>query len=62
MSSDTKKKRKSKKEAQLVIRLEKDLRDRFIDACQDIDTSASRELRGFIKRFLRKYDNGELED
>lgn len=61
-ANDDKKKSKNKKEAQLVIRLEHELRDRFVDACQDIDTTASRELRGFIKRFLKRYDKGEFDD
>lgn len=55
-------KKKKKKEAQLVIRLEKDLRDQFIAACQDIDTSAARELRGFMKKFLKRYERGEYND
>jgi len=54
--------KKKKKDAQLVLRLDSDLRDRFLDACQDLDTSAAREVRRFIKRFLKRYDNGELED
>ena len=56
------KRKKSKKDAQLVLRLEKDLRNRFVDACQDLDTSAAREVRRFIKRFLKRYDKGELDD
>ena len=58
----TQKKKQSKKDAQLVLRLNHDLRDRFVDACQDLDTTAAREVRRFIKRFLRKYENGELEE
>ena len=54
--------KKSRKDAQLVLRLEKELRDRFVDACQDLDTSAAREVRRFIKRFLRRYEKGELDD
>ena len=57
-----KKNKKSKKDAQLVLRLNADLRDRFVDACQDLDTSAAREVRRFIKRFLKRYENGELDD
>ena len=53
---------KSKKDAQLVLRLNKDLRDRFIDACQDLDTSAAREVRRYIKRFLKRYERGDLDD
>ena len=55
-------KKEKKKNAQLVLRLNKELRDQFIDACQDLDTSAAREVRKFIKRFLRRYEKGELDD
>lgn len=53
---------KKKKNAQLVLRLNKELRDRFVDACQDLDTSAAREVRRFIKKFLKRYENGEFDD
>ena len=53
---------KGKKDAQLVLRLNKDMRDQFIDACQDLDSSAAREVRRFIKRFLKRYDRGDLDD
>ena len=55
-------KEKKKKDAQFVLRLNKDLRDRFVDACQDLDTSAAREVRRYIKRFLKRYDRGDLDD
>jgi hypothetical protein len=51
-----------KKNAQLVLRLNKDLRDRFVEACKDLDTSAAREVRRFIKKFLKRYDNGEFDE
>ena len=56
------KKENKKKNAQLVLRLNKELRDRFVEACHDLDTSAAREVRRFIKKFLKRYDNGELDD
>ena len=62
MANNKDKQRKSRKDAQLVLRLDKELRDRFVGACQDLDTSAAREVRRFIKRFLRRYDKGELDD
>lgn len=63
MAEDKKsRKNKTKKDAQLVLRLNKDLRDRFVDACQDLDTSAAREVRRYIKRFLKRYDSGDLDD
>ena len=57
-----KKKKKRKKDAQLVLRLNKEVRDRFVEACQDLDTTSAREVRRFIKRFLKKYENGELDE
>ena len=56
------KKKKSRKDAQLVLRLNKDLRDRFVEACQDIDSSAAHEVRRFIKRFLKRYERGDIEE
>jgi hypothetical protein len=55
-------KSKNKKEAQLVIRLDEKMRDQFVAACKDMDTSASREIRRFIKRFQLKYENGDFEE
>ena len=62
MAKKKAKQKKSRKDAQLVLRPDKELRDRFVDACQELDTSAAREVRRFIKRFLRQYDKGELDD
>ena len=62
LPSKVAKREKKKKNAQLVLRLNKDLRDRFVDACQDLDTSAAREVRRFIKKFLKRYENGELDE
>ena len=56
------KKKKPKKDAQLVLRLNGDLRDRFVDACQDLDTTAAREVRRFIKRFLKRYERGDFDE
>ena len=55
-------KEKKKKNAQFVLRLNKDLRDRFVDACDELDTSAAREVRRFIKKFLKRYEAGELDE
>ncbi|MFQ5609449.1 MAG: hypothetical protein ACE5F8_04180 [Woeseiaceae bacterium] len=62
MAIKNEKKSKPKKDAQLVLRLNNDLRDRFIDACQDLDTSAAREVRRFIKRFLKRYERGDFDE
>ncbi len=41
------------KEVKLVVRIEAGLRDAFIETCQDMDTTASREVRRFIRDFLK---------
>ncbi|MER2526546.1 MAG: hypothetical protein WAU60_09875 [Candidatus Competibacter denitrificans] len=51
-----KKKQKSDEEedVKLVVRIEVGLRDAFIEACQAADTTASREVRRFIRDFLAR--------
>lgn len=46
--------KKTKRESQLVIRISGDQRDEFVAMCDALDTSASREIRRFIKEFLRQ--------
>ena len=41
-----------KKDSQLVIRINGAERDEFVSLCEDLDTSAARELRKFIRRFV----------
>ncbi|MDJ0908092.1 MAG: hypothetical protein QNI99_02795 [Woeseiaceae bacterium] len=60
--SKKRKKRKSKKDSQLVLRLNGELRNRFVEACQDLDTTAAREVRRFIKRFLKRYERGDFDE
>ena len=62
MATKPKKKKKPKKDAQLVLRLNGDLRDRFVEACQDLDTTAAREVRKYIKRFLKRYERGDFDE
>ena len=51
--SETKKNRKNKKkDSQLVIRINGEERDRFVSLCDELDTSAAREIRRFIKSFV----------
>lgn len=56
MSKDKKTKLSSKKvqkkNCQLVMRLNDEVRDEFIALCDELDTSASRELRRFIGEFI----------
>lgn len=48
-------KKVNKKDAQLILRLNKEQRDEFVELCKDLDTSAAREIRRFIKGFLREH-------
>lgn len=50
-------KAKSKKDSQLVLRLDKIERDDFVELCKQMDTSAAREIRGFIRDFMRENKN-----
>ena len=58
---DSKKPKKKKKEAQLILRIDREQRDVFVAICKEIDTSAAREVRRFIKRFIKDYEAGTLE-
>ena len=44
----------SKKNSQLVLRLDKRERDAFVDLCKQLDTSAAREIRAFIRQFMKE--------
>lgn len=44
----------NKKDAQLLIRINSAERDRFVQLCEDLDSSAARELRKFIRSFIKK--------
>lgn len=53
--SDTKKSKKQPaKDSQLIIRINRVERDRFIDICAEIDTTAAREIRRFIRDFVKE--------
>jgi hypothetical protein len=66
MGQKTKNKSKVKtqkiNDSQLIIRLDKDMRNEFIATCKELDTSASRELRRFIKIYMRQYHSGEFDE
>lgn len=56
MSRKKKQKAESGEDVKLVVRIEAELRDAFIEACQAADTTASREVRRFIREFLALSD------
>lgn len=47
-----------KKNSQLVLRLDKDERDAFVELCKEMDTSAAREIRRFIREFMKENEEG----
>jgi hypothetical protein len=49
------------KDSQLVIRLNGELRDEFVDICKQLDTTSAREIRGFIRNFIEMYKKGEFD-
>ncbi|MFC4213689.1 hypothetical protein [Pseudophaeobacter arcticus] len=53
--------KKVRKDAQLIIRISKEERDAFVDLCDGLDTSAAREIRRFIRGFLREHDTTTSE-
>jgi len=54
MAGGKKKRKKTKKDSQLVIRIHSEDRDQFVSLCDELDTSAAREIRKFIRRFLKE--------
>lgn len=54
MTEIPKKTKLNKKDAQLLIRINTTERDEFIHLCESLDTSAARELRKFIRSFIKK--------
>lgn len=54
MPDKLKKVKKNKKDSQLLIRISSEERERFLQLCEDLDTSAAREIRHFIRGFLKQ--------
>lgn len=48
-----------KKDGQLLIRINSTERDEFIRLCEELDTSAARELRKFIRSFVKQHNGNE---
>ena len=55
MTDQPKKIKANKKDGQLLIRINSTERDEFIQLCEAMDTSAARELRKFIRSFIKKH-------
>jgi hypothetical protein len=57
-----KKTKAKKKNSQLVIRINDEERDDFVSLCEELDTSAAREIRRFIRGFLKEHEQAAEED
>ncbi len=53
MTDKKKSKKKDLKDSQLIIRIGASDRDQFVALCNSLDTSAAREVRRFIRGFLK---------
>lgn len=54
MSDKPKKVKLNKKDSQLLIRISTLERDQFVQLCEQLDTSAAREIRQFIRGFINQ--------
>lgn len=48
-----------KKNSQLLIRINDEERDEFVSLCEELDTSAAREIRKFIRQFIIENSTNE---
>ncbi|MDX2369418.1 MAG: hypothetical protein QNK36_13625 [Colwellia sp.] len=55
MSNPKIEKKKVKKNSQLIIRINEEDRNEFVAQCDEIDTSAAREIRRFIRTFMAEH-------
>ena len=55
MTNPKTEKKKAKKNSQLIIRINEEDRNEFVAQCDEIDTSAAREIRRFIRAFMAEH-------
>jgi hypothetical protein len=55
MTEKPKKEKSNKKDSQLLIRISSTERDQFVQLCEQLDTTAAREIRQFIRGFLKQH-------
>lgn len=54
MSDKPNKVKRNKKDGQLLIRISIAEREQFLQLCEQLDTSAAREIRQFIRGFIKQ--------
>ena len=50
------------KDAGLRVRVQRDLRELFLEACRAQDKPAAQVLRGFMRDYIAKYRSSEVTD
>lgn len=59
MSDKPRKVKSNKKDSQLLIRISSAEREQFVELCEQLDTTAAREIRQFIRKFIKKHEPTE---
>ncbi|WP_016955293.1 hypothetical protein ACMZOO_03565 [Catenovulum sp. SX2] len=62
MTSKSTRKKTNKKDSQLLIRINGAERDAFVELCEQLDTTAAREVRRFIRKFMEKHSASSADD
>lgn len=57
MSDKKKSKKRQLKDSQLIVRINASDRDQFVALCNSLDTSAAREVRRFIRDFVKYHED-----
>jgi Flp pilus assembly secretin CpaC len=52
--------RKKDKQVTLQVRILESERDAFVKLCESLDTNASREVRAFVRNYLKKHAQQNL--
>ncbi|WP_201751616.1 hypothetical protein [Paraglaciecola mesophila] len=55
-------KKAKKKNSQLIVRINDQERAEFVDLCEELDTSAAREVRRFIRQFVNEHNRPSTEE
>ena len=50
----------TKQQTQFTIKVSNDLKKTFLDVCRNQDTTASQEIRNFMRAYIAKNGQGKL--
>ncbi|MAD14636.1 MAG: hypothetical protein CL579_00915 [Alteromonadaceae bacterium] len=54
-------KKAKKKNSQLIVRINDQERAEFVNLCEELDTSAAREVRRFIRQFINEQNRTSID-